>query len=59
MHGRTGHGRSISLVIPAFTFHWVRGSDDVSVAMTCTVGTEATARAAAVHEFNLRAHTPA
>ena len=43
-----------ALVIPAFTFHWVQGGDDVSIAMTCVVATEATARAAAVHEFNLR-----
>ncbi|HXY94683.1 MAG TPA: cupin-like domain-containing protein [Acidimicrobiia bacterium] len=44
-----------ALVIPAFTFHWVQGHDDVSVAMTCVVGTVTTARMAAVHEFNLRA----
>jgi hypothetical protein len=43
-----------ALVIPAFTFHWVQGRDDVSIAMTCVVGTAATARASAVHEFNLR-----
>ena len=43
-----------ALVIPAFTFHWVQGRDDVSIAMTCVVGTTATARASAVHEFNLR-----
>lgn len=43
-----------ALVIPAFTFHWVQGRDDVSIAMTCVVGTSATARESAVHEFNLR-----
>jgi hypothetical protein len=44
-----------ALVIPAFTFHWVQGDDDVSIAMTCVVATESTERTAAVHEFNLRA----
>jgi hypothetical protein len=44
-----------ALVIPAFMFHWVQGGDDVSIAMTCVVGTESTTRTAAVHEFNLRA----
>jgi quercetin dioxygenase-like cupin family protein len=44
-----------ALVIPAFTFHWVQGDDDVSIALTCVVTTETTARTAAVHEFNLRA----
>jgi hypothetical protein len=43
-----------ALVIPAFTFHWVQGRDDVSIAMTCVVGTSTTARDSAVHEFNLR-----
>jgi hypothetical protein len=43
-----------ALVIPAFTFHWVQGRDDVSIAMTCVVGTTSTARDSAVHEFNLR-----
>ena len=41
-------------MIPAFTFHWVQGRDDVSIAMTCVVGTSTTARESAVHEFNLR-----
>jgi hypothetical protein len=43
-----------ALVIPAFTFHWVQGRDDVSIAMTCVVASTTTARDSAVHEFNLR-----
>jgi hypothetical protein len=43
-----------ALVIPAFTFHWVQGGGDVSIAMTCVVSTETTMRTATVHEFNLR-----
>lgn len=43
-----------ALIIPAFTFHWVQGGGDVSIAMTCVVSTESTVRTAAVHEFNLR-----
>jgi len=44
-----------AVVIPAFTFHWVQGRDDVSIAMACAVGTDVTARTNAVHEFNMRA----
>jgi hypothetical protein len=44
-----------ALVIPAYVFHWVRGSEDVSIALTCVVGTDVTARDAAVHRFNMRA----
>ena len=44
-----------ALVIPAFTFHWVQGRDDVSIAMTVVVvASTTTARDSAVHEFNLR-----
>ncbi len=35
-----------AMVIPAYTFHWVKGSDDVSIALTCVVATEETKRAA-------------
>jgi hypothetical protein len=44
-----------ALVIPAYVFHWVRGGDDVSIALTCVAGTDVTARDAAVHRFNMRA----
>jgi hypothetical protein len=44
-----------ALVIPAYTFHWVHGGDDVSIALTCTASTESTRRAAAVYRFNVRA----
>lgn len=42
-----------ALVIPAFTFHWVRGRDDVSIAITCAIGTDATVRTTAAYEFNM------
>ena len=48
-------GPGDALTIPAFMFHWVRGGDDVSVALTCTAATESSIRATAVHRFNLRA----
>jgi hypothetical protein len=51
-----------ALVIPAYTFHWVQGGDDVSIALTCTATTEATVRDAAVYRFNVKArrlHLPA
>jgi hypothetical protein len=35
-------GPGHALVIPAYTFHWVRGGDDVSISLTCVVATEAT-----------------
>jgi hypothetical protein len=41
-----------SLVIPAYTFHWVTVGDDVSIALTCTVTTDATMREADVLKFN-------
>ena len=44
-----------ALVIPAYTFHWVHGGGDVSIALTCTATTEAASRAAAVYRFNIRA----
>jgi hypothetical protein len=44
-----------ALLIPAFVFHWVRGGDDVSIALTCVAGTDVTGRDAAVHKFNMRA----
>ena len=44
-----------ALVIPAYTFHWVHGGDDVSIALTCTASTESTKRDAAVYRFNVRA----
>ena len=44
-----------ALVIPAYTFHWVHGGDDVSIALTCTATTETTIRDAAVYRFNVRA----
>jgi hypothetical protein len=44
-----------ALTIPAYMFHWVTGSEDVSIALTCSVATEASIRAAAVHRFNGRA----
>jgi hypothetical protein len=50
-----------ALVIPAYTFHWVHGSNDVSIALTCTASTETTLRDAAVYRFNVRArklHVP-
>jgi hypothetical protein len=35
-----------AVVIPAYTFHWVRGGDDVSISLTCVVATEETKRTA-------------
>jgi len=43
-----------ALVIPAYTFHWVTVGDDVSVALTFAVTTEATARAVDVHTLNVQ-----
>jgi len=43
-----------ALVLPAYTFHWVTVGDDVSVALTFTVTTEATAHAVDVHTMNAK-----
>ena len=43
-----------ALVLPAFTFHWVEGDDDVSVAVACLVTTEQTRRRADEHRVRLR-----
>lgn len=48
-------GPGQALVIPAYTFHWVQGGDDVSIALTCTATTESTMRDAAVYRFNVKA----
>jgi quercetin dioxygenase-like cupin family protein len=44
-----------ALVLPAFTFHWVTVGDDVSIALTFTATTAATARAVDVYSFNVQA----
>jgi hypothetical protein len=31
-----------AVVIPAYTFHWVQGGEDVSISLTCVVATEET-----------------
>jgi hypothetical protein len=43
-----------ALVLPAFTFHWVVGGDDISVAMTFAITTDATQRAVAQHRDAVR-----
>jgi len=43
-----------ALVIPAYTFHWVTVGDEVSVALTFAVTTEATTRAVGVHTVNVQ-----
>lgn len=42
---RLGPGQG--LVLPAFTFHWVEGGDDVSIAAACVLSTEETAHTGA------------
>jgi hypothetical protein len=42
------------LVLPPYTFHWVEGDADVSIAVSCEVRTETTLRTELVHECNAR-----
>ena len=58
-------GPGDGLHIPAHTFHWIEGADDVSIAMACVIATALTERAHTVHRFNEefaalgpRAHPP-
>ncbi|HEU5308859.1 MAG TPA: cupin domain-containing protein [Acidimicrobiia bacterium] len=47
-------GPGDALVLPAYTFHWVTVGDDVSVAMTFAITTEATRRAVDEHRRDVR-----
>ena len=47
-------GPGDALVLPAYTLHWVTVGDDVSVAVTFSITTEATRRAASEHRRNVR-----
>jgi hypothetical protein len=51
-----------ALYIPPYTFHWVEGGPDVSIAMSCGFSTAGTERAELVHACNAklrRLHLPA
>jgi hypothetical protein len=47
-------GPGDALVLPAYTFHWVTVGDEVSVAVTFSIATEATRRAADEHRRNVQ-----
>jgi hypothetical protein len=47
-------GPGEALVLPACTFHWVTVGDDVSVAITFAIATEATRQAVEEHRRNVR-----
>ena len=40
------------LYIPPYTFHWVEGGPDISVAMSCAIPTSVTNRTSLLHSWN-------